>query len=225
MRPWLITGTDTGVGKTHVTRVLILALRARGLKPTVIKPVETGCDDLERPEDGSRLAIASGMDVNVVCPVRLRLPAAPTTAARAEGRTLSTERVLETIDVARRQGAPLLIEGAGGALVPITEELCFADLARRLNARVLIVARHRLGTLNHTRLTVEALKARETNEISVVFNETATADVAEIDHAGELRRVIDGVQFFGPLPWCTDDRTSVSAIEATGLVDAILNKG
>ncbi len=222
MSPILVTGTDTGVGKTHLTRALLLALRRRGHRPSVIKPVETGCADRSRPEDGLRLSLASGLPLDLVCPLRFSLPAAPTTAARAEGYTLSRDDVLSAIEVASRLGAPFFIEGAGGALVPITDDLSFADLAALLGARVIVVARHRLGTLNHTRLTLEALRARGVTPLAVVFNETATDDVAPIDHAAELARLDPTVPRFGPLPWDADDDRCVAAVEGVGLVDLVL---
>lgn len=222
MSPILVTGTDTGVGKTHVTRALLLALRRRGLRPSVIKPIETGCADLSLPEDGVRLSAAAGLPLDLVCPLRFRLPAAPTTAARAEGLTLSRDAVLAAIDVASRLGEPFFIEGAGGALVPITDDLSFADLAALLGARVIVVARHRLGTLNHTRLTLEALRARGATPIAVVFNDTPTADVAPIDHVAELERLVPDLPLFGPLPWDSDDAACVAAVESEGLVDLVL---
>ncbi|MDB4931551.1 MAG: bioD [Myxococcaceae bacterium] len=82
----MVTGTDTGVGKTVVTCALLRTMRANGMAPFPVKPVETGCADLTRPLDAIALSVAAGdVTIEAVCPARYRLPAAPATAARREG--------------------------------------------------------------------------------------------------------------------------------------------
>jgi len=154
-----ITGTDTGVGKTFVGCALAHALRAQERRVAVMKPVETGVDGT--PEDAARLraAAADPAALDVVCPVRLRAPLAPAVAARLEGRTIEIDALVDAI--ARRAGAAdvLLVEGAGGLLVPIAARATYLDLALRARLPVLIVAPNRLGTINHCALTARVAQA------------------------------------------------------------------
>ncbi|MGH7893064.1 MAG: dethiobiotin synthase [Candidatus Binatia bacterium] len=154
-----ITGTDTGVGKTFVACALAHALRARGRRVGVLKPVETGVDG--EPEDACRLRLAANdrAPLDDVCPYRLRAPLAPAVAAAREGVAIDLDRV--TALVRRRAGEVdvLLVEGAGGLLVPIVGRTTFLDLAVRLAVPIIIVAANRLGTINHTALTARVAAA------------------------------------------------------------------
>jgi len=158
---FFVTGTDTGVGKTVVACALVRALRARGLDVGAMKPVETGVG-AAGPLDALALRAAAG-DVDAledVCPQRFALPAAPTVAAAAEAREVD----LRVIDAAHARLAArhtwLVVEGAGGLLVPAARGASMADLAARLGHPLVVVARARLGTLNHTALTLEAARRR-----------------------------------------------------------------
>ena len=128
----LITGTDTGVGKTFVACALAHALRAGGRRVTVMKPVETGVTGV--PDDARRLreAAADPAALDEICPYRLRAPLAPVVAARLEGVTIDLAR-LEALIRRRLENADvLLVEGAGGLLVPIADSVTWADVAARL---------------------------------------------------------------------------------------------
>jgi dethiobiotin synthetase len=166
-----VTGTDTGVGKTVVACALIRALRARGVAVAAMKPIETGVG-AAGPADAIALRAAAGLDVPLedVCPQRFALPAAPIAAARAERRSVN----LAAIDAAhariRARCEFLVMEGAGGLLVPATEPLSMADLAQRYALPLWIVARAALGTINHTRLTLEAARARRLHVAGVVIS-------------------------------------------------------
>jgi dethiobiotin synthetase len=210
-RPVLVTGTDTGVGKTVVSRAILRLLSNAGREPTPLKLIETGLipapDGSLVPEDGAALALAARTSIpaDVTAPFRFRLAAAPSTAARAEGTVLGFDDLLRAIDRLPRE-RPLLLEGAGGLLVPIGPDGSFADLARVLRARLAVVARHTLGTLNHTLLTLEVARARGLDVAAVVLNRTPAAD--DLPHADELRRLADGIPILGPLgfyPNATDD--------------------
>jgi dethiobiotin synthetase len=211
--PVLVTGTDTAVGKTIVSRAILRALADAGHEPVPIKPVETGLepghDGTLRSQDGALLHRASRtrLPEALVAPIRLRLPAAPATAARAEGTVISIADVLAAIDRVR-DDHPLLVEGAGGLLVPIGPDGSFADLARGLGARLVIVARNALGTINHTLLTIEAAHARGLEVAAVVLNETPGRHDA-LPHRDELRALVHDVPILGPLradPHADDDR-------------------
>jgi len=162
MRRLFVTGTDTGAGKTFVTAALARQARAHGKKVFAFKPIETGC---ERIND--RLV---GPDQQIICAAagdwqtgelrglyHLVHPLAPLVAARAEGTTIDIDKIVTTA-LSVSDADLLLVEGAGGWRVPITEGEDMSGLARRLDASVVVVARAGLGTINHTLLTVEAVE-------------------------------------------------------------------
>ena len=175
MSALLVTGTDTGIGKTFVACALAHALRAHGRTVAVMKPVETGV--VSAPEDALRLreAAADPAPLEDICPYRLRAPLAPAVAARAEGVTIDLAR-LETL-IRRRQAAAdvLLVEGAGGLLVPIRDGITYADLAARLGLPLLVVAANRLGTINHCALTARVAAAAALGLAFIHFPFTTTS--------------------------------------------------
>lgn len=185
-----VTGTDTGVGKTLVACALLRGLRARGIDAGAMKPIETGVG-AAGPRDALALreAAGGGDALEDVCPQRYALPAAPIVAARAEGRRVDLGAVDAAYARLRGRHAWLVVEGAGGLLVPAAEGVTMADLARRFRLPLLIVARTALGTINHTRLSVEAARARGLAVVGVVLSHAggalSDADAANLE---ELRR-------------------------------------
>ena len=178
MKGLFITGTDTGCGKTCVGAALARGARERGLRVRILKPVETGCsgDPGElRPEDALTLARAAGDERSLdrICPYRLRLPAAPELAARSSGIRIELPRIRAAYRDSANGADLVLVEGAGGLLVPLAPGLDMADLARELGTPLVIVARARLGTLNHTRLTLEAARTRDLPVAGVVISHTS----------------------------------------------------
>jgi dethiobiotin synthetase len=154
--PVLVTGTDTAVGKTIVTAAIAAAARDNGQRVAVVKPAQTGGDD-----DASEVARLAGLaSVHTLSHYTAAL--APAAAARVGGTSLlaAGEVVSAVADLAVSHDL-VLVEGAGGLLVQIASDaLTMAELAVRLQAPVVVVARPGLGTLNHTTLTLEALAAR-----------------------------------------------------------------
>jgi dethiobiotin synthetase len=166
-----VTGTDTGVGKTLVACALVRRLRALGHDVGVMKPVETGVGPAG-PADGIALRAATGDadPLEDVCPQRFALPAAPIVAAAAEGRSVDLAVIRAAFERVKLRHDWVIAEGAGGLLVPVTEALSMAELASWLELPLLLVARARLGTLNHTRLTLEAARARGLEVAGVVIS-------------------------------------------------------
>jgi dethiobiotin synthetase len=156
-----VTGTDTSVGKTVVACAILRELRARGVDAAGFKPIETGVGGAG-PRDALALRDAAGHgdDLDLVCPQRFAMAAAPVAAAAAEG----VEVDVDAIDAAWRalcaRHAFVVAEGAGGLLVPAATGLTMADLAARWSLPLVVVARASLGTINHTRLTLEAAQRR-----------------------------------------------------------------
>jgi dethiobiotin synthetase len=171
-----ITGTDTGCGKTTVGCALARSVRATGRRVRVLKPIETGCAPL--PADALALAEAAGDDAPLarLCPYRLGLPAAPEAAARAENVKLELETIARALHAARADADLVIVEGAGGLLVPIAPGLDMAGLASALDLPVLVAARAALGTINHSLLTLEAARARGLRVVGLAVSHT-TADL------------------------------------------------
>ncbi|RSV38050.1 ATP-dependent dethiobiotin synthetase BioD [Sphingomonas sp. ABOLE] len=146
---FIVTGTDTGIGKTVFAAALAGALGAR-----YWKPVQAGLDD---GSDSERTAALSGLPIGHILPEAYRLvtPCSPHLAAEIDGVTIDLDRLaLPSVD------GPLVVEGAGGALVPVTREILYADVFARWGKPVVLVARTALGTINHSLLSIEALRAR-----------------------------------------------------------------
>jgi dethiobiotin synthetase len=176
----LITGTDTGVGKTFVAAGLAHALRADGIDVGVMKPAETGHDPADGPwpVDAKILAAASqcGDPPDLIVPYVFAPPVAPLVAARRSGRAIEVERIADAYERISARHDFVLVEGAGGLAVPLAEFgeedrlFDFADLARLLDVGLLVVARAHLGTLNHTALTIEYARRRGVPVVGVVVN-------------------------------------------------------
>jgi dethiobiotin synthetase len=171
-----LTGTDTGVGKTTVSCGLAAALVRTGLRVGVFKPAETGCtvdaSGALHPEDSRRLTFFanSRLDLQTVCPYALRLPLAPLVAARHDHVTIDFDHLAACHDAIAATHDVTLIEGAGGLLVPLAADLTFADLARRLDAAVVVVVGSRLGALNHALLTMRYARSAGLRLLGYVVN-------------------------------------------------------
>jgi len=193
MNGLFITGTDTGVGKTHVAAALARLLRRQGRNVCVFKPAATGAARVEGrwlAPDTVQLAWAAGMSqcLERVTPWAFSEPVAPAVAARLHGKPLSIAAMVRAAPAPGPEGV-LLVEGVGGLLCPLTEQETVADLARALGLPLVIVARRSLGTLNHTLLTLEAAASRGLPVAGVVVNETNRPDtLAEETNVEELRR-------------------------------------
>jgi dethiobiotin synthetase len=200
-RGCFVTGTDTGVGKTLVGRALVRALRSRGVNVGVMKPIETGVGDAG-PLDAIALRDAAGASdpLEDVCPQRFALPAAPAVAAEAEGRRVDVGAVERAFDRIAGRHEFVVVEGAGGLLVPVGEGLAMSDLAARMSLPLLVVARAALGTINHTLLTLEAAAARDLDVLGVVISH-ADGALAAADRAnlGALREAL-GARVIGEIP-------------------------
>jgi dethiobiotin synthetase len=191
-----ITATDTGVGKTYLTALIARSLRAAGVRVGAYKPV---CSGAEYAADGRVSwgdiraltdAIGGEFDAKRVCPLRLRAPLAPPVAAKMEGVWLELAAMQAGAAWWDGQVDVLLVEGVGGFLCPLTEDKTIADLAVALGYPLLVVARAGLGTINHTLLTVEAVRSRGLTVAGVILNEAEPlAETLGIDqNATEIAR-------------------------------------
>lgn len=210
LRGLVVTGTDTEVGKTHITALIVRALQRAGWRVGAYKPVCTGAipspqgdgwiwDDLERlrravggvPEKwAGEPPVGLSFTLNDLCPQRLHQPLAPPVAARYEGRTINERLLVEGLAVWLGRVEAVVVEGVGGWLCPVSENATFADLAQTWGAPVLIVARRSLGTINHTLLTVESIRRRGLPIAGVILNEATPPgdDRSVLDNADEISR-------------------------------------
>ncbi len=156
---YFITGTDTGVGKTLISCALLHGFAAQGKRAAGFKPVAAGCDEDDHNEDAKALRAASTMQLayGQVNPYCFPRPIAPHLAARHVGVRIEMQRILTTYEELDCQADEVIVEGAGGFLVPLNEERSFADLARELDIPVILVVGMRLGCINHALLTDLAL--------------------------------------------------------------------
>jgi adenosylmethionine-8-amino-7-oxononanoate aminotransferase len=197
-------GTDTGAGKTTVARALLrLVHRQRG-RLVPFKPVETGCNPT--PADARALLAASALDLAIedVCPFPFPDPVAPSIAAALAGRALDLgQLVAHARRLAHAQRAPLLVESAGGLQSPLTSTATNADLAALLELPVVLIAKNSLGTINHTCLTIEALRRRGLDVAAVVLVDTTPRDRSADSNARAIHQ-LTGIEPVGPLPFMTD---------------------
>jgi dethiobiotin synthetase len=191
-----------------------------------MKPVETGVGPDDPSRDGARLARAAGDErpLSVVAPITFAQPAAPVVAARLAGQRIDLESLDASVRVASHSHDVLLVEGAGGLLVPITDRVSFDGLFARWGLDLVVVAANRLGVINHVRLTLSAARVAGLRVRTVVLNQlsVAPADPSVSDNA----RVIDEIEHIPivQLPWMPDpnDLDAVAAVaERSGLAELI----
>lgn len=217
MRGLLITGTDTGVGKTVVGCGLARMLRNKGYSVGVLKPVETGWDGPPGswPPDARMLAEGAQVDdpPQLVAPCVYRQPLAPLVAARLSGRPVDLEKI-EAAWRALQNRDWVLVETAGGLSVPVTEKLDWAALAARWQLPVLVVARPTLGTINHTFLTVHYARSWSLPVVGVVIcGYPDRPDLAERTNPQIIEEWCQ-VPVLGIIPYCPGLSTAKQAIEA-----------
>jgi dethiobiotin synthetase len=222
-----VTGTDTGVGKTTVSRALIGAMRADGLRVAAMKPVETGVTRDDPASDARALAAAAGgMDaMRDVCPIALDEPLAPWMAARRANRAISVASLDASFERLAAGADAVLVEGAGGLLVPITLTDTYLSLFRRWSLAAIVVAANRLGAVNHTLLTVGALHRGAVAVLGVVLNETDgdEPDLARRTNRETIQTLLPDtpVVSFPWLPASTGDTALARAAATAGLRDLL----
>lgn len=172
---FLVTGTDTGVGKTLVTGGLAAELARRGVPVGVMKPFATGARSVRGrlvSGDARFLKSASGVEdsLSLINPICLRPPLAPSMAAEVSGSPIDLKKVWSAYTTLCARHSTLLVEGVGGLLVPLLPRLTVADLAQKMRLPLLIVTRPSLGTLNHTAMTVHVARSYGLRMLGLVIN-------------------------------------------------------
>jgi dethiobiotin synthetase len=214
-----VTGTDTGIGKTVISCLIARELSEQGVSLNVLKPVETGCspdaDGVLQAGDAKRLLSSSrsNQTIESVVPYRLRAPLAPSIAAKLESVEIDFAGLLSHAEELAQDCELLIVEGAGGVLVPITEQQSYGDFASASGAATLLVVGSRLGCINHTLLSIEALLTREVPLLGYVLNDlfadgadTGSDGTAISSNRDALQRATDayGVTERYYLPFCSE---------------------
>ncbi|GIW99248.1 MAG: ATP-dependent dethiobiotin synthetase BioD [Pirellulaceae bacterium] len=210
MKGVFVLGSDTGVGKTFCAVRILRTLSDRGIRVGAYKPVASGFQDHDAHSDPAMLwdAIGRMSSLERVCPQRFSAPLAPPQAARWEGRQVELEVIREGMRWWHKNCDWLLIEGAGGVLSPITEDLTCADLALEFQQPVLLVVRNRLGAVNQALLSLTALCARGVPCCGILLNrfpeDRETEDPSLLTNAQWIQRFQPDVPIFTSVDqWCT----------------------
>jgi dethiobiotin synthetase len=178
---FFITGTDTGVGKTYVTRLIIASLRAEGRDVVGYKPIACG----DRQDAVILAAVSGGLDLNEINPVHLNTAVAPYVAGLLENRTVVVAELLAGFHHLAARHEQVIVEGAGGWEVPLAPNYRVSDLAVDLKLPVVVVAGNKLGALNHLILTVNAIRAKGLICAGIVLNQLEDEmDTAMITNKG-----------------------------------------
>jgi dethiobiotin synthetase len=164
MKNIFITATNTNVGKTYTTIKLLHYLSTLGYKVGAFKPIETGV--LSKPQDASILLQTTqklnpnfnSITIDDICPIKFSLPAAPFIAS--EGKNIDFDKIMKSYSRVKKKCDILLIEGAGGLLVPVLEDFYMIDFIKKFDAHALLVTHDKLGCINDTLLSLEAMKNR-----------------------------------------------------------------
>lgn len=211
MNGLFITGTDTGIGKTTVGAAFVRAVVASGVRVRALKPVESGCETDAAgefvPADALKLRAASSVpDAPLAEIIRYRLaePLAPAVAAERANVEVDVEECLALVGRARSDADFVTVEGAGGLLVPFagtaaTGYVTVADFAALVGFPVLVVARARLGTINHTLLTIRELERRNLTCAGVILNDAEGDAEREVETNAAVLRSF-GVNVLAEVP-------------------------
>ncbi|MCC6245592.1 MAG: dethiobiotin synthase [Gemmatimonadaceae bacterium] len=228
-----ITGTDTGIGKTVVACALAARARQLGVRVAAMKPVESGIDDriasvgIPR-SDAERLREAAGGldDMRLVRPYVLEEPLAPMVAAQRAGVDISLTALDDACDALSAERDLLLVEGAGGLLVPISAACSFLDLFARWHCALIIVAGNRLGVINHVLLTVQAAERAGVSVRAIILSQFAERDegVAEATNYDALVTLLPR-HLVLRFPWVdrTDDLDALAAAASGSGLDVLLS--
>jgi len=199
-----IAGTDTEVGKTFVSAILLRILRRQGINATYFKPVATGCPAGRGllPEDLAFVQDLAGVELSEPhhCPIRYEKPLAPMAAAELEGHPVSVEEIIRAFDALRKESPFLIVEGVGGVMVPLGKDYLLVDLMEQFGLPCLVVARPSLGTINHTLLSIRALQNKSITVLGFVTNgKKDPTDEAAATSPSLISR-FSGIPFLGHIP-------------------------
>ena len=186
-RVYFISGIDTGIGKTVAVGMMCRALQQAGRDWISVKMVQTGCDGFSEDLDAHRAMAGVGKfpedEEGLTAPQIFKFPSSPLLAASLEGRTVDLDRIAASVKACAQNHEIVLVEGAGGLCVPLTEETLAADFVAQQGWPLILVASGRLGAINHIILSIEAVRARGLQLAGIVMNRIPEADPRLFDDA------------------------------------------
>jgi dethiobiotin synthetase len=190
-----VAGTDTGIGKTHVSCALLHALRQAGEAACGMKPVASGCVETDegRRNDDALALLASGsvpLPYELVNPIALSEPLSPHLAAAHEGRTIALPPLREAFDALRASHDRVVVEGVGGWMVPLAPGLLASELPKAWELPVVLVVGLRLGCLSHALLTARAIAADGCRLLGWIANRIDPAMEAADENLATLRELL-----------------------------------
>ena len=197
-----ITGTDTGVGKTIVTGLLARYLLDKGNKVITQKWIQTGCKDFAHSDVTiHQHLMGQKSKAGNVLPYMFKFPASPHLAAEIEKRRITPSKIKRYYKRLEEKFDFVLVEGVGGALVCFDRKNLVIDIAKELNLPVLVVAQNKLGAINHTLLSIEALKKRNFKILGIVFNNLKNENARILKDNLKVVKKLSKVRVFGALLW------------------------
>src|SRR3989304_1028088 len=204
---YFTTGTDTGVGKTLVAGGLAALCKNKGLNVGVMKPVATGCKRVNNTlvsDDAVFLKFLAEVEdeYELINPVSLEQPLAPTVAARLSNTKIDTDKINTAYDTLCERHEYMIVEGIGGLLIPIDEYYFVVDMAEEMELPLIVVCRSTLGTINHTLLTVSYACQHGLDVKGIIINEsTENCDaVVKNTNTDEIKRLTD-LPIIGTIPF------------------------
>lgn len=210
MKGIFVTGTDTGVGKTIISGLLGRYLLDKGYNVITQKWIETGCRDGLASDIKLHLKIMRrdknnlGGYFGLISPYVFRVPSSPHLASRIENRIINPDKIKESFKLLSRRFDFIIAEGLGGVLVPFNKKGLVIDIVRELNLAVLVIAQNKLGAINHTLLTIDALEKRKIKILGIIFNNPKKEDKRIIQDNPLIIKALANQKVFGVLPWIED---------------------
>ena len=205
-RAIFITGTDTGIGKTLISGLFAKYILEKGESVITQKWIQTGSSDMPLDIKTHLKIMGKNKDyikghLNDVCPYVFKFSASPHLASKIEGRLISEEKIIKSFKRLSSEFDWVIVEGTGGVLVPFSSKSLIIDLAVKLDLEVLLVAGNKLGSINHTLLSIEALKKRKLNILGIVFNNMPGGNKVILEDNCKIIKELSGEKVFGVLPW------------------------
>ncbi len=228
-----VTGTDTDVGKTIATATLLTILRSAGIDAVPMKPIQTGCTenggDLLAPDLEFLLASIdykpSLNERELMCPYRYTTSCSPHLAAGKESSVISMNKICECFGELQAEHDVVVVEGAGGVMVPLNSRNTMLDLMQMLAVPVALVARLALGTLNHSLLSIQAIKQAELRIAGVILNEMRGFGEGDIERDNRrMIGVMGEVHMLGSIPLLPEEGCALSELVNMPSADELMRR-
>ncbi|MEW6007809.1 MAG: dethiobiotin synthase [bacterium] len=214
MKGIFITGTDTGVGKTLITGLLGRYLLERGLNVVTQKWVDAGGLDIKT--HFRLMKKKPSLTIDYFSPYIFKFPCSPHLCSRIFNKPIEPDVIKKRFLFLKEKYDIVLVEGTGGLLTPISRKALLIDIAKELSLPILVVSRNKLGTINHSLLTIEALKNRNMEILGIVFNNPRREKEEILKDNPKIIKGLTKIKVFGRLPWMNDKETLYRAFIPIG---------